>query len=755
MILRSLLRRKVRTLLTLFGVAIGVAAVVAMGAMAEGFISSYTTVLTSSGADVIVAQGDAIDILLSGVDEAVGPQLAGIAGVEKVSGVLVGMVTTPDVPYFIVYGLDPAEFGMAHYKVVEGQGIRGSRQILLGRTAAKSFKKRVGDSFKFLDVSFKIVGLYETGQALEEWGCVISLKEAQEVFKKPRQVTYYQLKARRPEAVGGILQEVKRRFPKLAVSRSSTYMDDQMETDLFRAMGWFIGLLASVAGGLIMMNTMLMSVYERTREIGVLRALGWRRSRVLLMILGEALALSLVGGALGIALGVGLMQAAAQIPAVASLLQTSYTPGLFVQAMAVAVLLGAMGGLYPAWRAAQLQPVEAMRYEGGMSSKSHARSVPAGVVVARQQSWLSSLRGIVLRNLPRQRTRTILTAAGIGLGVGLVVAIGGITDGFVREFTAMGNQAGDLTVTEAKASDMSLSSINDSVGRWIATLPEVESVSGMLMGFTTVSGSAYFIVLGLDPTSYAMRHYAITEGDRIHGPRDMILGRVAAQNLKKRIGDTMKVMGGSYRIVGIFETGISYEDGAGVIMLKEAQRLLQRPNQVSFYGIKLRDPFAADAVRRQVEARWPQVSVSRSTEFAEKSNDIQTTRSVVAVLTVIAMLVGGVATLNTMVMSVYERTREIGTLRALGWRRRRIVLMILRESLFLSAVSGLIGILLGVGLCELLALEPSMGFMLKASYSVGLLAQGMGLALILGAFGALYPAWRAANLSPIEALRYE
>jgi putative ABC transport system permease protein len=108
-----------------------------------------------------------------------------------------------------------------------------------------------------------------------------------------------------------------------------------------------------------------------------------------------------------------------------------------------------------------------------------------------------------------------------------------------------------------------------------------------------------------------------------------------------------------------------------------------------------------------------------------------------------------------MLMSVYERTREIGTLRALGWRRRRVVWMIVREALLLSLLSGLAGIGLGVGLGTLIGMEPTMGSYLKGSYSLQLCAQAIGIALVLGGIGALYPSWRASNLSPIEALRYE
>lgn len=746
MILKNLLRRKTRTFLTMLGIAIGVSAVVALGGFAEGFINGYSTILTSSGADIILAQADAVDIILSAVDDSVAPQVEVMAGVDKVAGVLLGMITTPDVPYFVVFGLDQKEFAIRHYKVIEGQATLGSRQVLLGKAAAKNFKKKVGDNFKIQEVSFRVVGIYETGQNVEEMGAVIPLKEAQDVFKKPRQVSYYQIKAKSPEMIASVIKEMERRFPKLTASRSANYMDDQQETTMLRAMGWFIGLLAVIAGGLVMMNTMLMSVFERTREIGVLRALGWRKSRVLRVILGESFVLSILGGLVGLALGVGMVYGLNQLPALLGFLDNAISPALLIQGMLTALFLGAVGGVYPAWRAAQLQPVEAMRYDGSGASQTKKSN---------NSNSKFQIGGIALRNVFRQRTRTILTALAIGVGVGLAVTLGGMADGLVEQLSAIGMKSGELTITEAKASDMSLAAIDDKVGRWAVGLPLVEQVSGVLIGIGSVPGTPYFLAWGVDPTGYAIRHFAITEGERIRTPREMLIGKVAAKNLKKHVGDTMQISGNSFRIVGIYETGVSYEDGSGVIGLQEAQRIFKKPNQVSFYYVKLRDPSQAELVKQQIESRWSQVSVSKSSEYAEKMNDMKSFRAMSGALSFLSILIGGVGIMNAMLMSVFERTREIGTLRALGWKRRRVVGMIVRESLILSVLSGIAGIILGIGLGTLITFEPTMGSFLKGNYSVGLMAQAMIVALVLGAIGALYPAWRAANLSPIEALRYE
>ncbi|MCI0475918.1 MAG: FtsX-like permease family protein, partial [Anaerolineales bacterium] len=278
-------------------------------------------------------------------------------------------------------------------------------------------------------------------------------------------------------------------------------MDDQQETQMLRAMGWFISLLAVLGGGLGMMNTMLMSVFERTREIGVLRALGWRRGRILQMILGEALLLCVVGGAFGIGLGAWLTHALNQVPALAGMLDAAITPALIAQAIVVTLLLGAASGLYPAWRAAQLQPVEAMRYEGagsqGKSSKFKVQSSKSNpksqLLITNPQSLISNLGGLALRNIFRQRTRAILTALAIGVGVGMVVALGGMGEGFSQQMSDMGSKNGELTISEAKASDMSLTKVDDKIGRWVTTLPAVQHVSGSLLGFTTMPGMTYFL----------------------------------------------------------------------------------------------------------------------------------------------------------------------------------------------------------------------------------------------------------------------
>ncbi len=751
MIVRNLLRRRTRTALTLLGIAIGVAAVVALGAMAEGLIANWGSLLGGSGADLLVMQAGAWDASLSSLDQTLGDRLAALPDVESVDPGVMAYISTKGLPIMLIMGYEPHSPAMDHFRIVEGEPVRGPRQIALGRRAAESLNKRVGDTIRIYGTPYRIVGIYETGQALEESGGVVSLEDAQEIGQKPRKVSLFQVRLR-PQAmdrIDDVIQRIERLLPDVSVSRAATYGEEMQWADMMRGLAWGIAFIAIIIGGLGMMNTMIMSVYERTREIGVLRALGWRRRRVLRLILGEALVLSTAGGLIGIALGVLLTQALATSRAVGALLQGRYTPGLFVQGMVTAWLLGVVGGLYPAWRGANLQPVEALRYEGGAGG-----SLGEG-------RWARILRPLpsFMRNLARRKTRTALTALGIGVGVASLVSLGAITDGFIEQLNqVMGSGgAGDIAVMQADVPDMSLSAIDERIGRAIAAMPEVKAVSGMLLGFVITEEMPLFIITGMDVNAPAMRHYQIVEGRGIRRPNEIIIGRMAAENYKLRIGDTVRLYQNRYRVVGIYETGVPWEEGGGVIALREAQALLNRPRQVSYLLIDLRDPKDADRVRSMIEQRFPELKASLSSEFAQNTQDMQQTEAMVQAIIALSVFIGGVVVTNTMVMAVMERTREIGTLRALGWRQRRVLGMIISEAAVLGLLSALVGILLGVGLTEALSrLSAASGYSyISGVYSLRLIGQAVAVALCLGIVGGVYPAWRAARLSPVEALRYE
>jgi len=740
MIFRNLLRRKTRTFLTLTGIAMGVAAIVTLVALADGLASGYYGLLSGSQADLVITQAESLDMSVSVIDEEVGPQLAALPGVEEVEGVIIGEATTESLPYFMVFGYDPKGIGIQHFRVVEGKGLTAKREIIIGKLAAENLKKGVGDTVRLYDSAYRIVGIYETGSFFEEGGGVISLADAQAMLKRPRQVNTYAIKLEDVDQAEEVRKRIERRFPELLAVESASFADQQLGLQFVRAFAWALSFLAIVVGGVGMMNTTLMSVFERTREIGVLRALGWRKGRVLTMILSESLLLSLLGGLAGVTLGIVAVKALGRLPAVSGWLQGEFSLGLFIQAAVVTLALGATAGLYPAWWASRLHPVEALRYEGGGGERASSR-LPGGMTV---------------RSLFWRKTRTLLTMVGIGIGVATIVALLGITDGFIDGFTAIATGSGtDLVAVEANISDVYYSAIDERVGKRIASLSGVKSVSGFVIGFAMTEENPLMFVFGYHPAEYAIRHFKIVEGESLSASRQIILGHSAAEAMKKQVGDRVRIFDSSFRIVGIYETGASYEDSGGVISLREAQAIFGRPRQVGFLGIKVEDPHRMEEVRQQIEKDFPEVTISLSSDFAERLPDLQAMEALVGGISILAVIVGGVGMMNTMVMSVFERTREIGVLRALGWRRGRVLFMILLESLLLGLFSGIVGIFMGVAMDKALGLLPFIGTLLKASFKPSLLVQAIVMALVLGAIGGLYPAWWASRLRPIEALRYE
>ena len=748
MILKNLWRRKTRTLLTVLGIAVGVAAVVALSAFGEGFAGGFESIFAGATADLTVGQKDAVMLLISAVDDEVGDEIAETRGVADVAGTVVGVVQMPESPYFIVMGEDPNGFMIRRYTLVEGRPITGRKQILLGKITARNFDKNVGESFRLNDVPYRVVGIYETGVSIEDGGAVMSLADAQRAFDKRYQVNYFNVKVKDKKDIDAIKRGIEARWPDLAATRSGEATQQTDAINLYRSFGWFLGIFAVLVGGLGMMNTTLMSVLERTREIGVLRAMGWRARRVVTMIMGESLVLALLGGALGIGLGIGLTALARLAPAVESLLSGVFTPLIFVQALGIALLLGLVGGFFPAWRAAGLQPVEAMRYESGAGGNWG----PVTQAIARLAG------GSALRNLWRRPTRTVVTMIGVGIGVGFIVALMAMVDGFTVQFTQMaGAGEADLLAEQSNTSDLSLSVIDERVADRIETRPEVRSVSKLIFGVSTAPGLPYFLVYGIDPAEDYIRHYHVREGQNLARPGDVILGRFAANGLKKNVGDSLRVSGTSFKVVGIYENGVAYEDAGGAMLLKDAQALFNKPRQVSILAITLEDAYRsrADEIARTLEHDFPEVIISKSSAFTDRMQDFATTRAILGALVSLTVIVGGIVMMNAMLMSVFERTQEIGVLRAMGWRRGRVIRMVLVESLAISFVSALVGIGVGVGLNQLLLLEPTMGYFMEPAYTPQMFAQVFGLAVLLGAIGGIYPAWRAAGLRPTEALRYE
>ena len=253
MFIKNLLRRKIRTLLTVLGIGIGVAAIVALGAMADGLGKGYNSMLTGSKADLVLSQPNTYDISYSAVDEEIGAQLLAAPEVSEVSGMLQGFVQAEGEPFFFVFGYPEDSFALGRFQIVKGIGLddREARQmrgkpILLGSAAAEILDKSVGDSMRITGSAFRVVGLYETGDAFEDSGALLPLSEAQELLGRPRQVSLFYIRLKDPTLKDRFTTRVERRWPNLSLSGIQEFADSQALKDMLMGYVWAIGLIDDI-----------------------------------------------------------------------------------------------------------------------------------------------------------------------------------------------------------------------------------------------------------------------------------------------------------------------------------------------------------------------------------------------------------------------------------------------------------------------------------------------------------------------------
>lgn len=371
-ILKNLFRRRFRSVLTLAGVALAVGAVVALVGVANGLTRSFLDIYNRRGVDLIVVKAGVTERLTSVLDEALGQKIAQLPGVKRVAWGLMDVVSFEELDLFavVVQGWPDDSFMLGELKVLPGgRKLKAGdgRVVMLGKILAKNMGKQVGDTVEIIeDEPFEVIGIFESFSVYENGSMVVPLVELQTLMDRPHQVTGFNVVADRTGdrvAVEALAAEIKKLTPGLEPMLTNDFVTSNAQLNVVSSMAWLTSAIALVIGTIGMLNTMVMSVFERTREIGILRAIGWRRGRVVRMVLAEALVLSLVGAVVGTVGATLLTRVLRELPQASGMVAGGFDPQVALQGLAIAVLVGLAGGLYPALRAAQLLPTEALRHE--------------------------------------------------------------------------------------------------------------------------------------------------------------------------------------------------------------------------------------------------------------------------------------------------------------------------------------------------------------------------------------------------------
>jgi putative ABC transport system permease protein len=195
-----------------------------------------------------------------------------------------------------------------------------------------------------------------------------------------------------------------------------------------------------------------------------------------------------------------------------------------------------------------------------------------------------------------------------------------------------------------------------------------------------------------------------------------------------------------------------------IIPLTRLQQLMERTGQVTGFSILVEHPndkAEIERIRHQVEAMGSGLTALTTAEHVKSVTEIQLAKAMAWLTSSVALLIGFFGIMNTMIMSVHERTREIGILRAIGWRRYRVVRMILLESIVLSVVGAVVGSVGAFLLVRILTRVPTVSGLISGRIHPVFVLYGLLIALVVGFIGGLLPAYRASKMLPTVALRYE
>ena len=350
----------------------------------------------------------------------------------------------------------------------------------------------------------------------------------------------------------------------------------------------------------------------------------------------------------------------------------------------------------------------------------------------------------ILKNPFRRKNSAILAIVGIAIGIIVIVALGAITDGLVNTFEDTIHAGGaDFSISGKETGDSAYGT-NTIDASWTDKIVAVEGVDEaypIYVVLTSVGDDYMNTLIGIDPVGTALADISMKEGRIMEdGENEAILGEIYADDNEYEVGDTIEIDGEDFEVVGIYESGDSNMAGGVFTSISKVGELMDDEDSISNIYVKVEKGVDAQEVADRIDAKYGQM--------ADMLNMLQASTWAISLL---AIIVGGLGIINTMLMSVFERTREIGVLKAVGWSDKRILGMIVGESLVITIVSAIIGSLIGFGACTIFA--PQIG--IDPLFTPKIFIQAFSIAIVVGIIGGLYPAIKAVKLPPTEALRYE
>jgi len=769
-ILRELLshlwRHKIRTALTIFGIVVGVFALTMIGAMAE-FMNFTIEMQEETALNRIHVYPEKWGV--SPYNESTVRQIQrvkGVLGTFVATGGLLheeeenqGIYFAPEQYYGTTSNIPALEFENpfgANVPIWKGRRpvSDSMHEAIVGYELAQKYGWQVGQTITVRDREFEIVGIWARVPNVPSNFVQISYDAARQIEGYPSWFIGTIMAIPEP---GADPDEVARRIEEeieglRAQSPRETLQASRQELTIIIMILSASVVLAILVGGLSTINTMVMSVTERTREIGVKKALGASDGDIVAEFLFEAAFIGGVGGALGILGGWAGAQAINALTMRSNGLALFLTtPRLVLGSFVFTVFLGMAAGVYPAWRASRLDPVLALRNE------------PAVQYAAR------GIRRLIY--LIRRRARLILTVLGVAAGIFALTVIGGLSEyinGFMSEV-----QTGAADRIRVRVSEKG-GPYSESTARQISRIPGVRGVvitswGGPIVAEEEVSGNEHpsGTFYGIDsPTGepgFEMPFRLVLRKGRFLRPDSLdeaVITYDLAESKGLDVGDTLLIRDQPFTVVGIWQR-LPYSAMMGLskvayISRDAVRRVLKGEPGIGITAL-VAPGWDTEAVAAAIEDEFPWLETQTTGEIVEIVNRVLVVFTLILGSTAaIAIIVGSLSVINTMIMSVSERTREIGLKKAVGAEDSDVLAEYVQEAGWLGGLGGTVGVVLGwvATLVINYFTQRSEGLDIMA-VTPRLAVGAIVFAVFLGMLAGVYPAWRASRLDPVLALRTE
>src|SRR5271165_3212334 len=358
----NLVRQSARTIFTALGIAVGVAMIVALLSFTQGLRQTAAGLVHLGGSGLGVFQAEVSDPTASLLPESIVSRMAARPEVARATPLMLVVEAVKPAPSAIVFGAQPGGFFTHGLVVVAGRRpATGAAELLVGERLAAQLHLLPGGTLAVDGHPFQIAGIYHSGIFFEDSGAVLPLATAQQLTGHPGLVTDIVVELSSGVRASTAAKGIEAAFPGTQV------ITDPEQALRAGANGTLISksilvivVIALIVGAISVANTMAMSIMERRAELGLLTAVGWSPLRVASLILGEGVAVSVLGAAVGLLLGVIGGNLLVRALGVSSYVAPSVTAWALGRGLLVGVAIGVLGGIYPAWRVTRMTPLRAL-----------------------------------------------------------------------------------------------------------------------------------------------------------------------------------------------------------------------------------------------------------------------------------------------------------------------------------------------------------------------------------------------------------